>query len=172
MRDDFNRYLTIMALCFLIAWIIFTLIPPSCKGQELAGHYSEAARAACRPDSTYWQTVEVLNKGNLTDERTLDFRCCVPVPCPDNNPTCCVAHFKTVHSWVYGEEYDSTTWTPVPQYFEDLKMYYAPEIGTTKTYRNRICRNCLRHERQVERVYVLPVKTSEYDSLLNLLEKR
>ena len=170
MRDDFNRYLTIMALCFLIAWIIFTLIPPSCKGQELAGHYSEAARAACRPDSTYWQTVEVLNKGNLTDERTLDFRCCVPVPCPDNNPTCCVAHFKTVHSWVYGEKYvDSMPLGAIKVLGRD--PYEHGEYRLMES-RNRICRNCLRHEKQVERVYVPPAKTSEYDSLLKVLEDK
>lgn len=67
--------------------------------------------------------------------------------------SCITKDTTYTHDWVYGEEYGAHQ-----HCFIDL-------------FCNRICRNCLRHEKQVGRIWAPPQKISEYDSLLKVLEK-
>lgn len=143
-----NRIATLALFVIKLAMLSLVLAP-MCHAQDTAGIGCQSAKAAVerydarRPDSTYWQTVEVLYGG------VENIMGCTLFVCDGTNK------LKPRHDWV------------------DDEIRIIVESGDT--FRNRICRNCLRHERQVERVYAPPVphaKTSEYDSLLKVLEKR
>lgn len=95
-------------------------------------------------DSTYWIVQDTLNEG-------IDHWWLI---CSDG------------HSWCYGEEYSNKVIDRGNGLVEVLDFYGSGDI-----YRERICRRCLRHEKQIKKTWTPPPKLSEFDSLKAVIEK-
>jgi hypothetical protein len=132
--------------------LLILLLASTCLA---SGKYREQLDVILRPDSVYWETVEVLYEGKSVEqyfpyEKAPDEVFMIVPVC--NGPTS--------HDWRYGDEY----------LYRPESTYEYVQYDRV-AHRNRICRNCLRHEKQIKRIWTPPPQVSEYDSLLNILKE-